>query len=79
MGLIELLKLAFADDTIFIPLDNEYRDKAGNGKYIWDEDVVTETCHLDGEGTIQKIKDIIDYLPEKPEGEAPEFNLENGD
>ena len=77
MGLIELIKLAFADDQIFIPLDSEYVAEKESGDYIWDEPNVVDTCSIDHEDNMQKIKKLIDNgLPEQPEGEAPEFKID---
>lgn len=81
MGLIELLKLAFADDTIFIPLDSEYTVES-TGKYIWDEEQIEATCRIKGESNhnIEKLRDLIENgLPEEPEGEAPEFKINGRD
>ncbi len=77
MGLIELLKLAFADDKIFLPLDYEYVHFKNTGIYIWDAERGEETtCNIQEVTNIQKLRDIVSNgLPNTPEGDAPKFEI----
>jgi len=78
MGIVDLIRLAFSgDDEIFIPLDNEYHCDT-EGKCIW-EMKTEQQCEVSFSSNIERMKEIVDNgLPEKPEGEAPTFELSNG-
>jgi hypothetical protein len=78
MGIVDLIRLAFSgDDEIFIPLDNEYQCDMEEGKCIW-EMKQQQYCEVDN-SNMERMKEMVDNgLPEKPEGEAPTFELNDG-
>jgi len=81
MGFFELVKLFFSEDEeIVIPINDEEDTEYSCGSGIEIEEVEFiqhfECTLSEGDSNIQQLLELVDNLPESPNGNPPEFVLE---